>query len=124
MKVIHFKQDVPSDLPHPTGYTIKGFYIPFKNIILGSRDGSRDYFLSKDPELIKGILEALRGNHPTERTSADAVDTSINGTFYSEIKEFEYDSITLEELIQRITSRNELVMKIESGVNELTKRSD
>lgn len=116
MKVIYFKKNAKSPLHVHAGSYAICFYIPDENIVLYREQqgsfGSENYSFSSGAEIL--IQEA--------KIIAEGKTPSIAGVIFSDIKELEYDSFKLRDLIQNTKLKVELEIKVKSGIEEILKQ--
>ncbi len=128
MKVVYFKRNARSPINIHAGYYADCFYVPDENLVLYKEQygsfGGQDYSLTKKDRILKEARSLAKGKIP-----------KAENVSFSDIKEFEYDSSKLLELIQntRLKSvleliqntrlKSELQTKVKYGIEYLLKQS-
>jgi len=116
MKVIYFKKNARSPFHIHAGSYYDCFYISDENIVLYKEQqgsfGSENYSFSNRAEIL--IEEA--------KIIAEGKTPSLGGVSFSDIKEFEYDSLKLRDLIQNTKLKVELEIKVKSGIEDILKQ--
>jgi len=115
MKVVYFNRNARSPIHIHAGSYANCFYIPNENLVLCKEQygsfGGQDYFLTDRTKMLEEARAIAEGRTP-----------SVEGVSFSDIKEFEYDSSRLRELIQNTRLKTELQTKVKSGIEDLLKQ--
>lgn len=115
MRVVYFKRNVRSPVHIHAGSYASCFYVPDEKVVLYREQhgtfGGKDYSLTDRVE----ILEEARN-------IAESKTPNVRNVTFSDIKEFEYESSKLRELIRNIRSKSELQTRVEAGIEDLLKQ--
>ena len=115
MKVIYFKRKAKSPIHIHAGSYASIFYIPDEEIILFKEQlgtfGKNEYSLTDKAEILEEAKVIAEGRIP-----------DVQAVSFSDIKEFEYESSRLRELIQNARLKTDLETKVKSGIEDLLKQ--
>jgi len=115
MKVVYFKRNARSPVHIHASSHASCFYVPDEKIVLYIEQhgtfGGRYYSLTDKAEILEEARNITEGNTP-----------NVKNVTFSDIKEFEYESSKLRELMQNIRSKSELQTKVEAGIEDLLKQ--
>ncbi|MBT4334695.1 hypothetical protein HOD61_02665 [archaeon] len=116
MKVLYYEKCRNVQNDEHDAYLLECYYIQKEKIILYNTDENvkydkLDYLITKEKSHLEEAESILQGNIPLEK--------HVN---YYKIKEFEYDSNSILDLIENIIQKKKLNRKIEKEIYRLTNK--
>ena len=115
MKVIYYNRKARSPFHIHAGSYASFFYVPDENIILYKEQlgtfGRNEYSLTDRAKILKEAKVIAEGRIP-----------DVQAVSFFDIKEFEYESFKLRELIQNARLKTELETKVKFGIEDLLKQ--
>ena len=116
MRVIYFRRDERWFHIHAGSYAAC-LYVPEENVILYKEQlgtfGGIYYSLTNNPKLLEEAKSIAEGRIPKKERVT-----------FSDIKEFEYDSSKIWELIKKARIKKRLETEVKCGIEELLKQVD
>lgn len=113
MKVLHYIKESRTSNVHNSVYSVC-FFIPDKSIILYKKqEGTickENYYITKRKKDLKEASQILEGQLKEEK-----------GYCIFNVKEFEYDSGKLEEIVKSANSKEKLEKKLKSYFEDMLK---